>query len=55
MLALATLLAASPLHAKGTGLIFVSNERSNNIIVLDPESGEGYPDSGPATRHAFQC
>ncbi len=38
MLALATLLAASPLHAKGTGLIFVSNERSNNIIVLDPGS-----------------
>ena len=27
-----------PLHAKGTGLIFVSNERSNNIIVLDPRT-----------------
>ena len=44
-------------HAKDTGLIFVSNEKSNNIIVLDPEDasgGQGHQDIAAAARHAFQ-
>ena len=36
-LASAVLLPAVPL-AKDTGLIFVSNEKSNNLIVLDPKT-----------------
>src|SRR5215471_10575801 len=31
-------LAPAPAPAKDTGLIFVSNEKSNNLIVLDPKS-----------------
>src|SRR5579862_5023420 len=34
----ALLLAAAPAWAKGTGYLFVSNEKTNNIIVLDPKS-----------------
>src|SRR5256885_16533305 len=35
---LALVLAASgPARAKGTGYIFVSNERTNNILVYDPK------------------
>src|SRR5215468_3804828 len=37
-LALLSLLAIAPAAAKDTGLIFVSNEKSNNIIVIDPNS-----------------
>ena len=32
------LAAPTPSHAKDTGLIFVSNEKSNNLIVLDPKT-----------------
>ena len=32
------LVATAPCAAKDTGLIFVSNEKSNNIIVLDPKT-----------------
>ena len=31
-------LANSPAAAKDTGLIFVSNEKTNNIVVIDPAS-----------------
>src|SRR3954453_23016855 len=31
-------LAAGQSHAKDTGLIFVSNEKTNNLIVLDPKT-----------------
>ena len=31
-------LAAGQSHAKDTGLIFVSNEKTNNLIVVDPKS-----------------
>ena len=31
-------LAVAPAEAKDTGLIFVSNEKSNNIIVIDPKT-----------------
>ena len=34
----AAVLALAPAAAKDTGLIFVSNEKSNNIIVLDPKT-----------------
>src|SRR5262249_42228032 len=34
---IAAAVAIAPAHAKDTGLIFVSNEKSNNIIVLDPK------------------
>src|SRR5215813_14911114 len=34
----AVILALPPAHAKDTGLIFVSNEKTNNLIVLDPKS-----------------
>ena len=37
-LALLCVLAIDPAAAKDTGLIFVSNEKSNNIIVIDPNS-----------------
>ena len=32
--------AAAPArsHAKDTGLIFVSNEKTNNLIVIDPKT-----------------
>ena len=36
-LASVVLVPAVPL-AKDTGLIFVSNEKSNNLIVLDPKT-----------------
>src|SRR5713101_4158656 len=36
-LALAAL-APAPSHAKDTGLIFVSNEKTNNLIVIDPKT-----------------
>src|SRR3981189_2696744 len=31
-------LAPAPSQAKDTGLIFVSNEKTNNLIVLDPKT-----------------
>src|ERR1700683_548786 len=31
-------LAGAPAQAKDTGLIFVSNEKTNNIIVIDPKT-----------------
>ena len=37
-LVLLSALACSPAAAKDTGLIFVSNEKTNNIIVIDPAS-----------------
>ena len=33
----AYLLAATPLYARGTGLIFVSLERGNEVVVLNPD------------------
>ena len=32
------LLAAAPAAAKNSGLVFVSNEKTNNIVVIDPAS-----------------
>jgi hypothetical protein len=37
-LIVAALALAPQLHAKGTGLIFVSNEKTNNLIVIDPKT-----------------
>ena len=37
-LALLCALTITPAAAKDTGLIFVSNEKTNNIIVIDPNS-----------------
>src|SRR5258706_945486 len=37
-LALALFAAATPCAAKDTGLIFVSNEKSSNIVVIDPKT-----------------
>src|SRR6202161_2636684 len=37
-LALLSMLAFAAAEAKDTGLIFVSNEKTNNIIVLDPKT-----------------
>src|SRR6266852_7964679 len=31
-------LVPAPSHAKNTGLIFVSNEKTNNLIVIDPKT-----------------
>ena len=31
-------LAFTPAEAKDTGLIYVSNEKSNNILVIDPKT-----------------
>src|SRR5258708_9919681 len=31
-------LAPAPSYAKDTGLIFVSNEKTNNLIVIDPKT-----------------
>ena len=39
-MALAFAAAAAPAGATGTGLIFVSNEKSHDISVLDPQSLE---------------
>ena len=36
--ALFACLAVVPAAAKDTGLIFVSNEKSNNLIVIDPKT-----------------
>src|SRR5205807_1459900 len=36
--ALVACLAVAPAAAKETGLIFVSNEKSNNLIVIDPKT-----------------
>ncbi len=36
--ALALVLAFTPAEAKDTGLIYVSNEKSNNILVIDPKT-----------------
>jgi YVTN family beta-propeller protein len=36
--ALALVLAFTPAEAKDTGLIYVSNEKSNNILVVDPKT-----------------
>jgi len=39
ILVLAVLVAAAPpAHAKGTGLIFVSNEKTNNLTIIDPKT-----------------
>ena len=38
VLVLPLLAASTPGHAKDTGLIFVSNEKSNNLIVIDPKT-----------------
>ena len=35
---LCAMLASFPASARDTGLIFVSNEKTNNIIVLDPKT-----------------
>ena len=32
------MLACAPALAKDTGLVFVSNEKTNNIIVIDPKT-----------------
>jgi YVTN family beta-propeller protein len=37
-LTLLCVLTISPAVAKDTGLIFVSNEKTNNIIVIDPNA-----------------
>ena len=37
-MALALVLAFTPAEAKDTGLIYVSNEKSNNILVIDPKT-----------------
>ena len=53
---MAAFLAVVPAAARNTGLIFVSNEKSNNVIVLDPKTYKVVKDiktSRPA-RHAFQ-
>ena len=34
----AAALLPAPSHCKDTGLIFVSNEKSNNLIILDPQT-----------------
>ena len=34
----AAILVVVPAAAKNTGLIFVSNEKSNNVVVLDPKT-----------------
>jgi YVTN family beta-propeller protein len=36
--ALALMLAFTPAEAKDTGLTYVSNEKSNNILVVDPKT-----------------
>src|SRR5262249_36610181 len=36
--ALAGALGLAPAAAKDTGLIFVSNEKSNNLIIIDPKT-----------------
>src|SRR5580698_4415414 len=38
VLALLSMLAFAPAEAKDTGLIYVSNEKTNNIIVIDPKT-----------------
>lgn len=40
LVAATALVFLGPLHAKETGLIFVSNEKSNSISVIDPKSLE---------------
>src|SRR5271169_3845534 len=45
-----TLLALGQAHAKGTGLIFVSNEKSNNLIVIDPKTYQVVKDIKVARR-----
>ena len=47
---LATMLTVAPAAAKDTGLIFVSNEKSNNIIVLDPKTNEVVKDMKTSRR-----
>ena len=39
-LAAAALVFLGPVHAKETGLIFVSNEKSDSVSVIDPRSLE---------------
>ena len=43
-------LALAPAHAKDTGLIFVSNEKTNNIIVIDPKTNKVVKDIKVARR-----
>jgi YVTN family beta-propeller protein len=45
-------------HAKDTGLIFVSNEKTNNLIVLDPKTYQVVKDIKVSRRprdSTFQC
>lgn len=43
-------LACVPAQAKDTGLIFVSNEKTNNIIVVDPKTNKIVKDIKVARR-----
>jgi YVTN family beta-propeller protein len=47
---IAALLAVVPAAAKNTGLIFVSNEKSNNVLVLDPKTYKVVKDIKTAER-----
>jgi YVTN family beta-propeller protein len=47
---MAACLAAVPATAKNTGLIFVNNEKSNNVIVLDPKTYKVVKDIKTAKR-----
>jgi DNA-binding beta-propeller fold protein YncE len=40
ILTLLCALASASVEAKDSGLVFVSNEKTNNIIVIDPKKGE---------------
>jgi hypothetical protein len=40
--------------AKGTGLVFVSNQRTNNLIVIDPKTNTVVLDL-KTSRHGLQC
>ena len=54
--ALVACLTVVPAEAKDTGLIFVSNEKSNNLIVIDPKTYKVIKDIKTSRRraHAFQ-
>lgn len=49
-LALVSLLAVAPAPAKGTGLIFVSKWKTNNITVIDPKTYQVVKDIKVARR-----
>lgn len=46
----ATFLVVVPAAAKNTGLIFVSNEKSNNVLVLDPKTYKVVKDNKTSKR-----